>query len=117
MGWLQANLLSEPSEVAVAVPMRSTLERMYNAFRVTRGQLLDETGAVIPQLEGLQESDPASHLQQERTGLNSADERILDWSIITYLDRTGLSTSVVQLAASVRYLCNLTCRFRCNFGI
>ncbi|XP_024395590.1 uncharacterized protein [Physcomitrium patens] len=96
----EANLLSEPSEVAVAVPMRSTLERMYNAFRVTRGQLLDETGAVIPQLEGLQESDPASHLQQERTGLNSADERILDWSIITYLDRTGLSTSVVQLAAS-----------------
>lgn len=107
--WLQGNLSSELSELTAALSMRGTLERMYHAFRVTRAQLLDETGAVISQLAGRQRSDPASHLQQERAGLSVSDERILDWNIITFLDRTALSTGVVHLAASVRYLWNCSC--------
>lgn len=104
--WLQGNLSSELSELTAAFTVRGTLERMYHAFRVTRAQLLDETGAVISQLEGRQQSDPASRLQQERVGLSFSDERSLDWNIISFLDRTGLSTGVVQLAASVRHLWN-----------
>ncbi|KAG0588156.1 hypothetical protein KC19_2G220700 [Ceratodon purpureus] len=91
---------SELSELTAALSMRGTLERMYHAFRVTRAQLLDETGAVISQLAGRQRSDPVPHLQQERAGLSLSDERILDWNIITFLDRTALSTGVVHLAAS-----------------
>lgn len=74
---------------------------MYHAFHVTRGQFFDERGDVIPQLEGRQESDSASYLQQERAGPSLTDERILHWNIITFLDLTGLSTGVVHLAASV----------------
>lgn len=102
--WLQGNLSSELSELSAALSMRGTLERMYHAFRMTRAQLLDETGAVISQLEGRQESGPASPLPQERAGLSFPDESILDWNIITFLDRTALSTGIVHLAASVRYL-------------
>ena len=102
--WLQGSPSSELSELTAALSMRGTLERMYHAFRVTRAQLLDETGAVISQLAGRQRSDPVPHLQQERAGLSLSDERILDWNIITFLDRTALSTGVVHLAASVRYL-------------
>ena len=102
--WLQGYLSSELSELTAALSMRGTLERMYHALRVTQAQLLDETGAVIPQLEGRQQFDPAFHSQQERAGLSLSDERIFDWNIITFLDRTALSTGVVHLTASVRYL-------------
>lgn len=96
----EGNLSSELSELSAALSMRGTLERMYHAFRMTRAQLLDETGAVISQLEGRQESGPASPLPQERAGLSFPDESILDWNIITFLDRTALSTGIVHLAAS-----------------
>lgn len=101
--WPQGNLSSELSELSAALSMRGTLERMYHAFRMTRAQLLDETGAVISQLEGRQDSGPASPLQQERAGLSFSDESMLDWNIITFLDRTALSTGILHLAASVRY--------------
>lgn len=100
---VQSNLSSEFSELSAAFSMRGTLERMYHAFRMTQAQLLDETGAVISELEGRQESGPASPLRQERAGLSLSDESILDWHIITFLDRTALSTGIVHLAASVRY--------------
>lgn len=103
---MQGNLSSELSDLSAALSMRGTLERMYHAFRMTQAQLLDETGAVISQLESSrQESGPASpQIHQERADRLStlSDESMLDWNIITFLDRTALSPGIVQLTASVR---------------